>query len=168
MNNTILYKILRWSAVLIALIFLINFGADDADTTASFAQIETAVSKALLDAAKDEKNEPIVSEAEADKLERFYGLNAEDFANSILYIPTDGVVYVEELLLIEVRDEAQKEAVLQAVNARLETQKKTFENYNMFGQYEKLTQKVHIEIRGNFILFIVNCDAAYDAFLSVV
>ena len=110
----------------------------------------------------------LVQKADSDKLERFYGLRAQDYANSILYLPTDGVVYVEELLLVEVRDEAQKDSVLEAINARLDTQIKTFENYNMFGQYEKLTEKVHIEERGNFILFIVNCDASYDAFLSVV
>ena len=44
----------------------------------------------------------------------------------------------------------------------------TVENYNMFGQYEKLTQKTHIEVRGNFILFVISCDAAYDAFLATV
>ena len=160
MNKALIYKILRWATVLVALIFIVNASSQDTDTAATFAQIETAVSE-KVDLA-------LVQKVDADKLERFYGLNAQDYANCILYLPTDGVVYVEELLLIEVKDEAQKESVLAAIDARLDTQIKTFENYNMFGQFEKLTEKTHIEVRGNFILFIVNCDAAYEAFLSTV
>ena len=160
MNNAVLYKILRWSTVLIALVFLISISSGEKDTQATFAQIETQVS-AKMDLS-------VVQKAEAGKLERFYGLNESDFANCILYIPTDGVVYVEELLLVELKDDGQKQTVLDAINARLETQKKTFENYNMFGQYEKLTQQTHIEVRGNFILFVISCDAAYQAFLETV
>lgn len=160
MSNAFLYKIMRWATVVIALVFLLSISSGDTDTQASFAQIETAVS-AQMDLS-------LVQKADESKLERFYGLRSEDFANSILYIPTDGVVYVEELLLVELKDETQKQTVLDAINARLETQKKTFENYNMFGQYEKLTQKTHIEVRGNFILFVISCDAAYDAFLATV
>ncbi len=160
MNDTLIYKILRWTTVLLALIFIINLASDDTDTKATFAQLEMAISE-KIDLSLSQK-------VGADKLEVFYGLNTEDYANCVLYLPTDGVVYVEELLLVEVKDEAQKETVLSAVNARLDTQKKTFENYNMFGQYEKLTEKTHIEVRGNFILFVISCDAAYEAFLSVV
>ena len=69
---------------------------------------------------------------------------------------------------MELKDEAQKQTVLDAIDARLQTQKKTFENYNLFGQYEKLTQQTHIEVRGNFILFVISCDDAYQAFLETV
>lgn len=161
MNNALIFKILRWSCVLIALIFLISLCTDsDGDTAASFDELQTAVSM--------QADTSLVQLADAQKIERFYGLNAEEFANCLLYLPTDSVVYVEEILLIECKDEAQKEAVLSAIEARLDTQKKTFENYNMFGQYEKLCDKAFTEVRGNFILFVINCDAAHQAFLNTI
>ena len=160
MSDAVIYKILRWTTVVVALVFLISLSSGDADTNATYAQIETQVS-AKMDLS-------LVQKADDAKLERFYGLRAADFANCILYIPTDGVVYVEELLLVELKDEAQKQTVLDAIDARLQTQKKTFENYNLFGQYEKLTQQTHIEVRGNFILFVISCDDAYQAFLETV
>ena len=160
MSDAVIYKILRWTTVVVALVFLISLSSGDGDTSATYAQIETQIS-AKMDFS-------LVQKADDAKLERFYGLRAEDFANCILYIPTDGVVYVEELLLVELKDEAQKQTVLDAIDARLQTQKKTFENYNLFGQYEKLTQQTHIEVRGNFILFVISCDDAYQAFLETV
>lgn len=160
MNNALIFKITRWVTVLLAIVLLVSFSSVEEDTAATFAQLQTVVSEKV--------DLTLVQEADSGKLERFYGLKAEEFANSVLYLPTDGVVYVEELLLVELKDESQKEAVLSAIDARLETQKKTFENYNMFGQYEKLTQNTHIEVRGNFILFVISCDAAYEAFLAAV
>ncbi len=162
MNKALLFKILRWATVAVALVFVISLCYDGGESTAKvgFEELKQAVS-AQADAS-------LMQLAEADRLERFYGLKAEDFANCMLYLPTDAVVYVEEILLIECKDGAQKEAVLSAIEARLQTQKNTFENYNLYGQYEKLCGKAHVEVRGNFILFVINADAARQAFLDTV
>ena len=162
MNKALLFKILRWATVVLALVFLVNLCYDGKETAskATFEDLRQAVSA--------QADSTLLQLSDADRLERFYGLKAEDFANCMLYLPTDAVVYVEEILLLELADPAQKEAVLAAIEARLTTQKNTFENYNLYGQYEKLCDKAHIEVRGNFVLFVINADAAHQAFLDTV
>lgn len=159
MNKTVFYKILRWATVLLAVIFLVVLSGKAPETTATFAQLEAAVN--------DEVDLSLMQEAGADKLSRFYGLNAAEFKNFILYYPTD-FMSVEEVLLIEMVDETQKELVLDAIDARLDTQKENFENYGSDGQYEKLCTNAVTEIRGNFVLFAVHEDAVVDAFLKTV
>lgn len=162
MNKAILYKMLRWATVLLAVIFLVNLYSDGKEgvTDASFAELNEAVC-AQVDTS-------LMQLAEPERLERFYGVRAEEFANCTLYLPIDSMVYVEELVLIELKDASQKEALLAAIDARLNTQKNTFENYNLYGQYEKLCDHAVIEVRGNFVLFAINCDAAVKAFLAAV
>ena len=159
MNKTGLYKVLRWATVILAVVFLVVISGNSKDTEATFAQIETAVSE-QVDLSLMEKADP-------DKLDRFYGLDAGQFKNCILYYPTD-FMSVEEVLLIELTDESQKDAVLSAIDARLARQKETFDGYGSDGQYEKLCNDAVTEIRGNFLFFAVHSDAAYQAFLKTV
>lgn len=161
MNLTTIYKILRWASVALAVLLLIGWCATDETTTA----VEFSV---LNEAVCAHVDQTAMTKAEADRLERVYGLNAEDYVNFALYLPSDSMVYVEELLLVELKDDAQKDAVLAAIDDRLNTQKNTFENYNLFGQYEKLTDHAHVEVCGRFILFTVNADDAWQAFLDTV
>lgn len=162
MNKALLFKILRWATVVLALVFLVNLCYDGKEKTskASFEDLRQAVSA--------QADPTLLQLSEADRLERFYGLKAEEFANCMLYLPTDAVVYVEEILLLELAEPAQLDAVLAAIDARLQTQKNTFENYNLYGQYEKLCDKTHVEVRGNFVLFVINADAAWQAFTDAV
>ena len=162
MNKALLFKILRWATVVLALVFLVNLCYDGKEKTskASFEDLRQAVSA--------QADPTLLQLSEADRLERFYGLKAEEFANCMLYLPTDAVVYVEEILLLELAEPAQLDAVLAAIDARLQTQKNTFEKYNLYGQYEKLCDKTHVEVRGNFVLFVINADAAWQAFTDAV
>lgn len=161
MNLTTIYKILRWASVLLAVLLLISWcGTGETTTAVEFSVLNEAVCAHI--------DRTAMTKADADRLERFYGLNAEDYVNCTLYLPSDSMVYVEELLLIELKDDAQKDAVLAAIEDRLNTQKNTFENYNLFGQYEKLTDHAHVEVCGSFVLFTVNVDDAWQAFLDTV
>ena len=65
----------------------------------------------------------------------------------------------EELLLLKLRDTSQQEAVRAAVEARLETQKTSFDGYGL-EQYDLLTNHSILDIRGNYVLFVVHKDAA--------
>ncbi len=161
MNNTLIYKVLRWLTVLLAVVFLASYGSDTETTVskATFADLEAAVA-AQVDTA-------VMQKAESDKLERFYGLNASDFAGCVLFYPLD-FMSVEEILLIELSDPAQEQTVRDAIEARLNRQKETFDGYGSDGQYEKLCNNAVIEVRGNFLLFTVNCGSAVQAFLSTV
>ena len=56
-------------------------------------------------------------------------------------------------------------SVSDAIEARLQTQKNTFEGYGV-EQYDLLTNHAVVEVRGNYILFVVspNAEAARKAF----
>ena len=159
MNNTMIYKILRWLTVLLAVVFIASYGAGEETTVskATFADLESAVA-AQVDMA-------VMQRAESDKLERFYGLNAADFSGWALFYPVD-FMSVEEILVVELSDAAQEQTVRDSIEARLNRQKETFDGYGSDGQYEKLCDNSRVEVRGNFLIFAVNCDNAVQAFLS--
>lgn len=158
-TKTVLYKILRWTAVVLAVVFLFLISRDAPGTKATFAHLEAAVS--------DQVDLTLMQKANPDKLKQFYNLDAADFKNCILYYPAD-FMSVEEVLLIELKDESQLELVQAGIDARLDRQKETFDGYGSDGQYDKLCHKAVTEVRGNFVLFAINGDAVVDAFLDAV
>ena len=58
---------------------------------------------------------------------------------------------------------------LDLINARTQTQKTTFEGYGV-EQFDLLTNHSILEVRGNYILFVVHnsCDDALKAFLKAL
>ena len=160
MNNTFLYKMLRWLCVIVAVVFLFRFGSEeDKQTAASFEQLDDALSS--------NADMTILAQGDADKLLSLYGLNAADYASFKLLYPTD-FMSVEEILLIEMNDETQAESIRAAIQARLDGQKKFFDGYGSDGQFDTLCDRSHIEVRGNFVIFVVGCDAAWQAYNDAV
>ena len=99
-----------------------------------------------------------LQEGSVQMVKRLYGLNPSDFDGCLLYYPQTNME-AEELLLLKLRDTSQQEAVRAAVEARLETQKTSFDGYGL-EQYDLLTNHSILDIRGNYVLFIVHKDAA--------
>ena len=56
---------------------------------------------------------------------------------------------------MKLSDMSQQELVRAAAEARLATQKTTFEGYGV-EQFDMLTNASVIEVRGNYVLFVVN------------
>ena len=75
----------------------------------------------------------------------------------------------EELLIVKLSDMGQQDMVRAAVEARIATQKTTFEGYGV-EQFEMLSNNAVVEVRGNYILFVVNANsaAAQKAFLGAI
>ena len=90
-------------------------------------------------------------------LGRLYGLAAGDYEGVMLYCPTTNMG-AEELLVIKLKDTAQQETVKAALEARIQTQKNSFEGYGVT-QFEML-EKAVIEVQGNFVLLVVAQDPA--------
>lgn len=144
------YEIARWAAALAALISLmVMFGGN----TVSSAEPE-AVAAAVTETI-DMTN---MIEADNQMIKRLYGLDPASFDGCILYYPTTNMM-AEELLIIRLADVSQQEAVRSAVESRLQTQKNTFEGYGV-EQFDMLTNNSVIEIRGNYVLFVVNSASA--------
>ena len=110
----------------------------------SNAQIDT-VEKAVV-SVSDFKD---ASPSENRMVKRFYGLNPKDYEGAILYAPSDNMD-AKELFLIKLTDVSQSDAVQDAIEERLDTQKKSFEGYG--AEQTKLLNDHVLEVKGNYIL----------------
>ena len=158
--NTFLYEIARWSAAVAAVISLIWMFGGNTVSNADPMEVAEAVVETI-----DMEN---MLEADNQLIKRFYGLDPASFEGCILYYPTTNMM-AEEVLIVKLKDMSQQAQVRAAIEKRIETQKTTFEGYGV-EQFELLTNNAVIEVRGNFILFIVNADSAeaQKAFLKAI
>ena len=154
------YEIARWAAVLAALVMLISMFGGNTASSADAADVAAAVVETI-----DMTNMVL---AENQMIKRLYGLDPSAFESCILYYPTTNMM-AEELLIVKLSDMSQQESVRAAIEARLATQKTTFEGYGV-EQFDMLTNDSVIEIRGNYVLFVVNpaCADARKAFLGAL
>ena len=155
-TKNLFYEIARWAAVLAAVVSLfVMFGGNTA-SSALPEDVAEAVTQTI-----DMTN---MVEADNQMIKRLYGLDPSAFEGCILYYPTTNMM-AEELLIVKLSDMSQQDAVRAAAEARLQTQKNTFEGYGV-EQFDMLTNNSVIDIRGNYVLFVVNpnCDEAQKAF----
>lgn len=126
----------------------------------SNAQIDT-VEKAVV-SVSDFKD---ASPSENRMAKRFYGLNPKDYEGAILYALSDNMD-AKELFLIKLTDVSQSDAVQDAIEERLDTQKKSFEGYG--AEQTKLLNDHVLEVKGNYILYYVggNTSKVRQAFLD--
>ncbi len=132
-------------ALIAYVVFLIS---REGNNTASVDTIEKNITKAV--SVKGMKK------GTTQDLKKYYGLNANDYDGTMLYIPDD-VMSVNEILVIKVKDESQVEAVEAAVEGRLATQKKSFEGYGV--EQTKLLKSAIEESKGYYVLLAVSKEA---------
>lgn len=89
-------------------------------------------------------------------LKKYYGLNANDYDGSCLYIPDD-VMSVNEVLIVKVKDKSQTETVEKAVGNRIDTQEKNFEGYGV--EQTKLIHSAITDTKGYYVLLAVSKNA---------
>ena len=154
------YEIARWAAVLVALIYLFSMFGGNTVSSANAEDVAAAVTETI-----DMTN---MVQADNQMVKRLYGLDPASFESCILYYPTTNMM-AEELLIVKLTDMSQQEQVRAAAEARLATQKTTFEGYGV-EQFDMLTNNSVIEVRGNYVLFVVNaaCADARKAFLGAL
>lgn len=160
MKPSVIYEIARWAVVLVAVIFLIVMFSGNTVSTADPADVEAAVT-AELDMSS-------LLPGDNQMFKRLYGLDPSQYEACILYYPATNMM-AEELLIVKLADVSQQETVQAAVEDRIATQKNTFEGYGV-AQFEMLTNQAVVEVRGNYILFVVSADsaAARSAFLDAI
>ena len=156
----LIYEIARWAAVAAAVVSLVLMFGGDPISDADPAAVRDAVT-ATLDMSQ-------VIEGDNQMVKRLYGLDPGAYEACILYYPGTNMV-AEELLIVKLADTAQQDTVRAAIEARLDTQKTTFDGYGV-EQYDMLTNKSVVEIRGNWVLFAVNAKSgdALQAFLDAL
>lgn len=150
--KTTLYWAARWAAVVAAVISLVIMFGGNTVSNADPAEVAAAVTEKI-----DMTN---MLEGDNKMIKRFYGLDPSAFEDCILYYPTTNMM-AEELLIVKLSDMSQQDTVRAAIEARIATQKATFEGYGV-EQFEMLSNNAVVEVRGNFVLFVVN-NASADA-----
>ena len=158
--NPVVYEIARWTAAVLAVVFLFLLFGNNPVSNADPAAVESAVT------AQIEMTNMI--KADNQMIKRLYGLDPAAYESCVLYYPTTNM-QAEELLIIKLSDTAQAQAIETAIEARLETQKASFDGYGI-EQYDMLVSNAVVEVRGNYVLFVVNAASAQarQAFLDAL
>lgn len=151
-----IFEALRWTAVVIMVVYLVTLFAAEPLSNASFETVADAVTAQV--------NMDNMLPGENQMVKRLYGLDPAAFDGCVLYYPATNMD-AEELLLIKLKDVSQQEAVRSAMQTRVENQKNTFEGYGV-QQYDLLSNACILEVKGNYALLVVSksCDDAYRAF----
>jgi hypothetical protein len=150
--KAIVYEILRWAAVAAGVVMLVMMFGSDPISSADINAVESAVTEKLDMSA--------VLPADNLMIRRLYGIDPEAYEGCVLYYPSTNMV-AQELLIVKLSDISQQETLLAAIEARLQTQKTSFDGYGI-EQYDMLTNNCVIEPRGNYVLFVVD-PASADA-----
>ena len=140
---------MRWAAVIGFAVILIIFASQNKISKAAFEDVSTAVTQSV-DLSK-------MQEGNDSTFKRLYALESSDYESVKLYWPLSNMD-AEELLVIQLKDIAQQKEVTDAIQARLETQKKSFDGYGA-QQYALLTDASIVDVQGNYILFAVGADS---------
>lgn len=148
-TKIILLEVLKWLFVAALCVFLYFMLSANRESRASFSDVQEAVISAA--------DLTPMAEGDNQTFKRLYGLSASDYENVLLYYPTTNMG-AEELLLIQLKDLSQQQAVKGAIENRLDTQKKSFDGYGV-DQYAML-EKAVVEVQGNYILLVVADDPA--------
>lgn len=143
-GKTTAAAVLKYLLLLAFAAFLMLRGAGNRVSSAPFGDVRSAV----LSAA----DRTPMSEGDNQMLRRLYGLDPESLEGSMLYYPTSSMA-VEEILLVKLADTAQGDAVRSAMEARVASQRSSFEGYGP-DQVALLDRSV-IEVRGNYAILIV-------------
>ena len=154
------FEVLRWVVVALALVFLLSKFASDPVSSADPQEVEAAV-VAQIDMTN-------MLTGDNQMIKRLYGIDPAAYEYCVLYYPTTNLE-AEELLIVTLSDVSQGEALEAAINARIETQKNSFDGYGI-EQYDMLTNNAVVEVRGNYVLFVVNANSAeaQKAFLDAL
>lgn len=158
--KSLLLEIARWAVALAAVVSLVMMFRSD--------PISDADPAVVLEAVTEQMDLTNVVEADNQMIRRLYGLDIAAYDECILYYPATNMG-AEELLIVKLAAPEQAQAVESAIEARIQTQKNTFDGYGV-EQYDLLTNHAVVEVRGNYILFVVGetSDQVRQAFLNAL
>ena len=143
--KTWIYEAARWLAAIAVVVYLVVLFGGNTVSSAAFSDVCAAVME-VVDTAN-------MQEVENRMVKRLYGLDPGSFEGCSLYYPVTNMG-AEEVLILKLSDTSQQEAVADAVQQRLQTQRNTFEGYGV-EQFDLRTNHYVLQVQGNFVLFAV-------------
>ena len=132
--------------MLVFYVAVLLFRKEESDTP--FAEMKQAV-EAALDGSE-------MKEADHKMFRRNYRLNANDYDGVMLWF-REGTMEVDEVLVVKLKSEEQSDTVVEAIEARKDSRKESFQGYG--ASQTKLIEDSIIDVRGNYILFVIKEDA---------
>ena len=159
MRKTFFLGVGRWLTAAVIGFFLLRLLFSGGNADVPFETVTNAVVQ-TVDLSETKT-------ADAQMVRRLYGFAPSEMDGCLLYYPATNMG-ARELLLVKLSDLSQQTSVSDAIQARRQTQMKSFEGYGV-EQYDLLSNSV-VEIQGNYILFVVheNAAAAAQAFLKAL
>ena len=134
------YMLLVCIVLFVAIIF-----HNTEDSGKSFEMVEKELRRAL--------DSESLEDCGSQELKRYYSLNSEDYADTLL-LPDEESMSAEEILLIKVKDQSQLEEIEMAVSKRLEIR------INDFGSYAPeqtaLLEAAEVTMRGDYVFLAVS------------
>ena len=143
----IILEVLKWLCAAAMLVFFISLTTGSGDSSAPFESVSEAVTKTL--------DQTHMTAADNQMVKRLYGLDPAQFEGVMCFSPLTNMD-ADEVLLIKLKSDDQHDAVRAAIEARRDTQMRTFDGYG-FEQYAMLEESI-IEVHGNYILYVSSND----------
>lgn len=138
--------------LLAIVIFIISIFAElFADSDRPAAEVAADVT-----AVESQDTESSVTEAGELTFRKIFGLNAADYDGVVYYCPVSNMDACE-LLVVRVRETEQTDALVKAVNSRIESQKSVFKGYAP-KQFEQLG-RAKVLVTGHYVFYVVSDDA---------
>lgn len=139
------YLIVQVGAVLVLAIFIVCLLWDNTPDTVLLSTIEESLEQTEAFPGNMQKGDSI-------HIRRLYGINVNDYPEVFSYIPENSMD-VDELLLVHVADSDQIQTIKSAMEARLSSQKTSFDGYGT--DQTELLNNATIKSRGNYVWFAV-------------
>lgn len=143
-----IYRIIRYGLIVVLIIAVIVMLSGNKVSNASFEKVSSAVSGSIT-------TDKAVKSTER-YLKKNFGLNADDYDGVMIYISATNM-YANEMVLIKLKDVSQADSVQKAIEERIDSQINIFEGYAP--EATALLKNAILDIRGNYILYIVDPDA---------
>ena len=140
-------EVLKWLCAVGMLVFFISLTTGSGDSSAPFESVSEAVAKTL--------DQTHMTPADNQMIKRIYGLDPAQFEGVTCFSPLTNMD-ADEVLLVKLKSDDQQDAVRAAIEARRDTQMRTFDGYG-FEQYAMLEESI-IEVHGNYILYVSSND----------
>lgn len=142
-------NVLKWAVFAAGLIVLLIALAGGKVSDTPYADVE----KKVVETA----DTTVMKQADNRMIKRLYGIDPAQYENVTLYYPVSNMG-ADELLMVRVKDDAQSEGVLEAIDKRLESQKRSFDGYGT--DQTAILEGSVIKKSGHDIIFVAAKDAA--------
>ena len=155
MSELQISRIAKWALIVLLAAVLIIQAAGNRSSSTPFDGMSAAV----------RQNADLSPMAEGDNqmLKRLYGIDGAEYDGFMLYYPASSMG-AEELLLIRMKDPAQKEKVQTAMETRRAAQLSNFDGYG--AEQTAMLENSIIDVENNYALFVSaqNAAAIQEAF----